>query len=214
MSPIHHPSPTSSTRERRASTSAMEDLINDVQAALAPGLAQVEWAESEIERACREHPAHGDDLFHAFEFLQPTADEMRTEFVFRSHCRELLERIATGGDTRPPTNAEVAAACCRASLVAPLTIAGFTVYMRAWVQAFPDKLDVFGDAVDPYEYVAGSHADTVESDLRRKLTVKDRTLRDVSCCGRHHGEPAATCRYYMPEQLGLPLLGAVREDRR
>lgn len=184
---------------------AMRQLVDEIVSVLTPGFRQIAWAEAEIERAGTEHPDHRDVLFHAFGLLRPTADAMTTEFVYRSHCRELLERVVAGDDTRVPTNAEIAVACSLASLEGPLTTAAVTVYMRAWARAFPDKLDVFGDAVDPYEYVAGAYADDLERNLRRRLTIKDRTLRDVSCSGRHHDEPAPQCRYYTPEQLDLPL---------
>jgi hypothetical protein len=195
----------------RSAPNAVSQLLDDVVAAATSGLQQINWAETEIQRASAEHPAHADHLFHAFRLLTPTADVMRTEFVYSSHCRELLARVVAGHDTRAATNAEIAAACSEASLIGPLNLAGLTVYLRAWTAAFPDKLDVFGDA-DPYEYVAGSDADVLERQLCRRLTVEDRTLRGVTCSGRHHGEPAPTCRYFTPEQLNLPV--AAGEDSR
>lgn len=188
-------------------TDPMSQELGSIFALTLSALTQLEWSEDEIDRFCARHPAHADDLYHSHELLVPTADVMTTEFVYRSHCRELLARVVAGEDTRPPTNAEVAAACCETSLVGPLKPGGFTVYMRAWAAAFPDRVDFLGDVVDldSYEHVAGVEADALERGLRRKLTVPDRTLRDVSCSGRHHGEPASACRYFKPEQLGLGL---------
>jgi hypothetical protein len=52
-------------------------------------------AEEEIEAARARHPQHADRLYHSFSLLQPITglDRMRTEFVYRSHCRELLDRV-------------------------------------------------------------------------------------------------------------------------
>lgn len=183
----------------------MSQMLKETATWVASASQPIEWAEAEIEKASTEHPEYADDLFHAFELLTPTANVMRTEFVYRSHCAELLERVVAGEDTRAPTNAEVAAACSETSLAGPLTTAGFTVYVRAWAAAFPDKLYVLGDDIDSYEHVAGYEADTLERGLRRKLTVQDRTLRNVSCPGDHRGTPTPSCRYFTPEQLGLPL---------
>jgi hypothetical protein len=180
-------------------------LFNETKSIVARALQWVDWAEEEIDHAGAQHPAHGDDLFHAFPLLTPTVGLMSTQFVYRSHCRELLARVVTGDDTRPPTNAEIAAACCETSLLGPLKPGGFTVYMRAFGRAFPDKAGHLSDDIEAYEHVAGPQADDLERGLRRKLTVKDRTLRDVTCTGRHHGQSAFTCRYYTPEQLGLGL---------
>lgn len=176
----------------------LADLFNETRSVVAGAMQLVEWAEDEIAETCAQHPAQADDLHHAFSLLVPTADVMRTEFVYRSHCQELLGRVVRGEDTRPPTNAELAAACCEASLAGPLKPGGFTVYMRAFKRAFPDKAGHLDDAVDPYEYVTGSEADVLERGLRSKLTDKDRVIRNPSCSGRHHGEPAPNCRYYKP----------------
>jgi len=147
---------------------------------------------------------HADQLYHAFPLLQPTSDLMETEMVYRSHCRELLDRVVAGDDTRPPTHAEVAIVCSRTSLLAPLTTAGVTVYMRAWQRAFPDHADVLGTGEAHYEYIAGGHADEIERGLRRRLTVAGRRLQKVACAGRHHGAPAPGCPYLAPpEQLTL-----------
>lgn len=183
-------------------------LVEECRSFVASGLQWVEWAEDEIDLAIERHPGRADDLYHALDLLKPTVDLMRTEFVLRAHCRELLERVVAGEDTREATNVEVAAACSETSLVGPLRPGGFVVYMRAFAAAFPDKAaDVLGDVVDldSYEHVAGPAADELERGLRRRLVVKDRVLAEVSCKGFHHGEPTPGCRYFKPEQLGLPL---------
>ncbi|GAA4725844.1 hypothetical protein APR04_005814 [Promicromonospora umidemergens] len=101
-------------------------------------LEQLEWAESEIDAASIRHPAQSDLLYHGFRLLNPTHRLMATEFVGRSHNRELLDRLATGMDTRPGTAAEICCALCEASLVAPLSSTAAGLYFRMWESAFPD----------------------------------------------------------------------------
>jgi hypothetical protein len=100
-------------------------------------LEQIEWAESEITAAISRHPAQGDLLYHGFGLLVPTHRLMATEFVSRSHYRELLDRLATGKDTRPGTAAEICCALSEASLAAPLNSTAAGLYFRTWETAFP-----------------------------------------------------------------------------
>src|SRR5438128_1794014 len=97
------------------------------------------WAEEEIAAAQVRHPDHQDLLYHSFTLLRPTSPRMTTEFVYRAHCRELLDRLAAGGNAREATDAEVAVACAQSSLVVLPSPAGISVYMRAWTRAFPDQ---------------------------------------------------------------------------
>jgi hypothetical protein len=69
------------------------DLLAAVEASVRGALGQVEVAESMIEAALRADPAHADVLWHSFGLLRPTCDRMNTEFVYRAHVRELLERV-------------------------------------------------------------------------------------------------------------------------
>ena len=63
---------------------------------------------------------------------------MGTEWVYRSHARELLTRAAADHDTRPATAAEMVLACRDISLCMPLNTTAAGLYMRLWRQAFPD----------------------------------------------------------------------------
>lgn len=150
-------------------------------------LEQMEWAESEIAAAIARHPAQGDLLHHGFGLLVPTHDLMATEFVSRSHYRELLDRLATGQDTRPGTAAEVACACAEASLVAPLSSTAAGLYFRMWESAFPDKPPIT-DLGQHHEALEGSSIDAPEATSRRTLAREDRIVSDISCTGMHHGE--------------------------
>lgn len=84
---------------------------------------QVSWAADEIQKAMERHPAERDVLYHSHSHLRPTHNLMSTEFVFRSHCHELLERLVSGADTRPGTAAEACCICCDISLSRPAELA-------------------------------------------------------------------------------------------
>lgn len=156
-------------------------------------LEQIEWAESEIDAAITRHPAQGDLLYHGFGLLRPTHRLMATEFVSRSHYRELLDRLATGKDARPGTAAEVCCACYEASLVAPLSSTAAGLYFRMWESAFPDMPPVT-DRNPHHEALEGSSIDAVEATSRRTLARDDRVVGDISCTGMHHGA-VVPCTY-------------------
>lgn len=154
------------------------------------------WADDEIEQACRRHPAQADALYHSFKMLRPTHDGMGTERTYRVHCRELLTRVAEGGDTREATAAEVALACHDVSLVTPINSSATVVYMRAFRRAFPTYPAFENLELRSYEHVAGSAADELESLTYRKLRRPERVLpARGECPGRHHGEPRPECPY-------------------
>jgi hypothetical protein len=180
--------------------SVLGDNVSDI---LSSVFDLMDWAEDEIEKAQKRHPECADALYHSFKLLTPSAilqQARPAEFVYRSHYRELLERVAKGEDTRPATDAEIVCMCCQASLITPLNTAATGLYMRVWERAFLGQRNAFKEIDDAghYEAIAGSSIDAVEDETRRKLTIKDRTLKGEECGGRHHGEPANDCRYYHP----------------
>ncbi len=136
----------------------------------------MEWAEQEIESMSAAHPEHADRIWHSFKLLKPTADLMGTEFVYRSHCRELLNRVVAGEDTRPGTAAECCIACNETSAIAPFNVAGTGFYMRMWVLAdFPD-IDF---PLEHYEAIKADAIDENEQLVRRKLACAWRQLPKV-----------------------------------
>ncbi|MFI8974244.1 hypothetical protein ACIGO9_15260 [Nocardia asteroides] len=161
--------------------------------ALISALTQTEWAEDEIDRAQQRHPDVADVLFHGFSLLTATDQRMSTEFVYRAHARELLERVAAGLSTKPGTAVEVALLLMRVSLVTPLNTTAFGLYLRMWRQAgLPDLGEPVTDD-DHYEAIAGRGIDEFEAVARRKLAVPDRVLTLITCDGCHHGQPV-DCR--------------------
>ncbi|WP_280404775.1 hypothetical protein [Nocardia brasiliensis] len=156
---------------------------------------RMEWADVEIRKAVDRHPDKRNILYHCFspDLMRATHELMGDELVFRAHCRELLERVATGMSTKPGTAAEVALACMESSLKAPLSTAAAGLYMRMWRQAefgfLRQPKDLVGD-LESYEAIAGSEIDELERVSRVKLAVADRVLHDIECDGFHWGERA------------------------
>jgi hypothetical protein len=147
------------------------------------------WAEDEIEEARARHPRHTDRIYHSFVLLSPnlSLESMGTEFVYRSHCRELLDRVAAGADTRPATAAEICCLMATASQRAPLTSAAAGLYMRMWRAADFPALPAFTEAGYHHEALEKTLIDDLEQLTRRKIAVAERRLGTIDCPGRHHG---------------------------
>jgi hypothetical protein len=179
----------------RTATTDLPTVVTDI---LGGGLddvfQQIQWAEEAIERARQRHPEHADRLFHSFSLLTPTHGRMGTEFVFASHCAELLDRVAAGEDTRRGTAAELCCALLTVSLATPITSAAMGLYMRMWQAAGFPTIDHFAEAGRHHEALERSVIDDHEDFARRKLAVPTRRLGVIECRGRHHGEEV-TCTY-------------------
>ncbi|WP_063002762.1 hypothetical protein [Nocardia mikamii] len=165
---------------------------------LEPVFEQIDWAEDEIARAQRRHPRHRNTLYHSFGLLMPTHERMRQEFVYRSHCRELLDRVAAGLSPVSGTAAEVALTVMQASQKAPLNTAAFGLYVRMWIQAGFPHMESVTASHEHYEAIAKSRIDDLEAETRTRLSVADRVLRAIDCPGKHHGQPADHCEYARP----------------
>ena len=64
-------------------------------------------AEEEIDDICKKQPDKKKSIWPAFPILRPTDYFLCKEpKIYRHHCRELLQRILTGIDTRLGTKAE------------------------------------------------------------------------------------------------------------
>ncbi len=173
-------------------------LFASIRSRLEPIFESMQWAEEEIAKATALHPEQADVLYHAFTLLRPRdiGPGMGTQFVYRGHARELLERVAAGQDTRPGTAAEICLAFCEISQIAPMREAGNGLYFRMWLAAFPDQLIFEGQAEHQihYERLHSSQIDDAETFMRAKLADPGRQLRDIECPGRHYGE-TVSCRY-------------------
>jgi hypothetical protein len=169
-----------------------------IQAEVGSLLVPIDWAEDEIAAASRRHPGQADLLFHAFRRLTPRdiGSGMGTEFVYRGHARELLDRVASGTDLRPATAAEICLVLSKVSQRTPIHGAGAGLYFRMWQAAFTDHpatAELVGDQ-SAYQYLHGTEIDELEAMLRRKAADPARQFGDIKCRGRHHGD-AVTCRF-------------------
>jgi hypothetical protein len=171
----------------------LASLYDDATSQLGGYMQQLGWAEDEIQAGMRRHPAAADAIWHSLTLTTPTADLMRVEIVYRAHVREIVDRVAAGQDTRPGTAVEVAILCCHVSQLAPLTTTAAGLYFRVLRAAgLPFALD--DEHAGAYEQLRGDQIDDAEAEARHKLADKTRTLRNVSCKGRHHDTPV-DCRY-------------------
>jgi hypothetical protein len=188
------------------SGSDVASLVATIMSDLGGLFSSMDWAEDEIERATRRHPDQADTLYHAFSLLQPRdiGMGMGAEFVYRSHVRELLERLVAGTDTRIPTAAEMCLVCAQASLKVALHGAAAGLYFRMWLQAFPDRPITSDQAAEQvhYQRLHGAQIDEYEAMLHRKATDPNRLLADIDCAGRHHGKHVI-CRYATSPDTGL-----------
>jgi hypothetical protein len=188
-------------------TSALGELMGgDLMDVLTGCFERMDWAEDEIARAQKRHPESADAIYHSFKLLNSADskgfERMGVELVYRSHCRELLERVAAGQDTRPGTAAEVAIACCEASLLSPLTTTAAGLYCRMWAIAFPGHSDVWAGQGEHYEGLRGTQIDDLEREARHKTASAGRRRGDIECGGMHHGETVA-CKYAKAVQLAM-----------
>lgn len=178
----------------------IEHLLATLEKSMCEPLTQLTTADSMIDAAVRSNPDHADVLWHSLRLLRPTSPRMTTDFVYRAHVRELLDRVIAEQDPRPGTAAELCALLAEASQLAPLRTAAFGLYTRMWQQAFADTgLDHVMPDPAPYEAVAGSRIDDLESTARaaigRQMTW--RQLTGITCDGSHHGVEV-TCRFRPP----------------
>lgn len=177
----------------------LSELVNSVRRELAPVFDMMEWGEDEISQARQRHPDHEDMLYHSFSLLNRAHDGMGAEFVYRSHARELLERVADRTDTRLATDAEMIVVLCSAAQVAPLNATGMGLVFRLWHHAFPNISIDLDDDQQHREALYGSTIDAAEAGAREALAVPERVLGVIECQGMHHGEPVACC--YAPAHL-------------
>lgn len=143
----------------------------------------IEIAEEEIARAQHRHPEQSQQLHRTFGFLRPDRFINYHPTVYRHHCRELLERIATGADTRPGTLAEAAIAIAQVTLATPVRRDVSILYGRIFKRFFPEQYEVL--SYFPTEESYPGRCDEILETLRRKLTAPRRRYTIQS---NHKGE--------------------------
>jgi hypothetical protein len=164
----------------------LDELMADVVGGLGDVFARMEIAEEEITAAQLRHgePVPQRDaanriigvrgpIWSAFGLLDLKPASRMTDLLYRAHCRELLDRVAAGADTRPATAAEMLTAVKEVSLATPLTGAATGLYFRLFARLFPDAstdiLGATGRELADYERMYGQTIDEHEAFLARKL---------------------------------------------
>lgn len=155
----------------------LHEITQEIESKLAPFFRLMEIAEEEIEAAQKryhEPVGKGDGpIWGAFMLLQPSHPQMKAESLYRAHCRELLDRVGLGEDTRPATGAELIFALSEASLQAPLTSSATGLYLKLGLQCFPeimtDVMNDIGRTVEDYERLHGQAMEEHREFLARKM---------------------------------------------
>lgn len=120
-------------------------------------------------------------IWRSFRLLEPTHPLLRrANWLYREHCREILDRVAAGEDTRPGTGVEALMALLETSLKAPLAGAASGLCFRLFHRHCPDRArEVFLDSsptVGDYEGMYGSAMDDLETKARHRLQQQWRRL--------------------------------------
>src|SRR5258708_3531856 len=90
---------------------------NEVASAVSFTFDCMKVAEEEIESAKLRFPLEVERADKAFKILcPPPCMRGLSDLVYRSHARELIERVVLGGDTRLATRAEQMAVLAQASV--------------------------------------------------------------------------------------------------
>ncbi len=145
----------------------MAEVLGASRSVMVGAFRLMEIAEEEIARV-------GDRDGFFLVLTPPPGFSMLDERLYRSHARELADRVASGGDTTEGTDAEVLAAYLRASLDAPLTSTAAAVVEELWERVFP------GTGILGGERTREAWAGQVEEDagaVRRRLRSPSRRLR-------------------------------------
>ena len=179
---------------------SLADLFERVRREVTQAVRLADWAEDEIGQAMKRHPGEADRIYHAFPLLTPTVSSRAwgTEFVVRGHCRELLDRIGTGGNTKRGTAAECCMLMSEVSQAVPLHGAASGFYLRMWAQAFEDH-QIWAYGQEHHEALYGPQIDDLEREVRRKLAIPGRRLEAlaIECDGEHWGQ-TSDCRFARP----------------
>lgn len=153
-------------------TAATDLLGAGVAGTIAHAFRCMEIAEEEISAAKARRPLLATQLHDGFRELCPP-DVLREagERLYRAHCRELLDRIATSSPLQPATTAELLGLLQAMSLAAPLERTTTALYWDRFAELFPAdaariRSEVGRVATDSYDQV---RAKELEARFRRQL---------------------------------------------
>ena len=94
--------------------------------------------------------------------------------VYRAHCKELIERVVAGDDTRTGTDAEVLCCLMGASLVAPLNTDGLALADHLFTSVFPGS-QLAHEGERSLEFYHGQVSEDL-AEARKRCAVRDRVV--------------------------------------
>jgi hypothetical protein len=154
---------------------ALKDIFSDQTfSVVRRQLDLMKLAEEAIERAIKKRPRLRKKLNKQFLLLQPSRvlneSHHYVDCVYEHHCDELLERAATGQDTRLGTKAECLLALSNMSLIRPPKSNVAWLQEKLMLEIFPDK---WKDAPQFREDYQGA-GDELFSSLAKKIFTATR----------------------------------------
>jgi hypothetical protein len=172
------------------------DLNTDLLGVFTPGEVNtisgifkcMDIAEQEIAAAQERHPEKAGLLWECFALCKPPSLlDGKADVMYRAHCRELLERVATGEDVAEPTDAELMAAFSVVSLATPLTDAATFAYVQLFQSVFDDippglaeVMDKITNGLDMAKGESIRHEASVLIDgLKRRLYTERETPQEA-----------------------------------
>lgn len=136
----------------------------------------MEVAEGLIAIYKEQHPDMEQVIDQAFGILSPGYLISFPHDLYRVHCRELLDRVVSGGDTRQATDTEKMAVMSEASLQRPMPDGFTATYWKIMSRRYPHLCAAGSKVLEvPRESFPGQ-MEEIEAELDRKLFQNDRVL--------------------------------------
>lgn len=152
-----------------------EVIGGPLAATIASTFALMEVAEQEIQKAKDNAPTDQETIHNAFAYLYPSpALRGKNEELYRKHAQEMIERVRTGKDTRPATDAEILCGLSEWTLENSPGQDASALYLTLATELIPAAL--VKDPVPDHE-LEGSYPGAVtelKNKLRRRLTQAGR----------------------------------------
>ena len=140
----------------------------------------MEIAEEEIQAAVETRPLESVTINRTFRLCCPkmVLFGSRHPDLYRSHVRELIERVVNGDDTRPGTKAEVLATLSQISFVSTLVDSAHTLMARLMKEVMPGYEPPTDDNWIAQEPWPGA-VDKELAGMRHKLVDPERLLESA-----------------------------------
>jgi hypothetical protein len=116
----------------------------------------------------------GNRAWEAFKLLSPGRLIEFSDELYEAHCREVIDNLMTGKDTRPGTDAEVAVLLHDLSLKAPLNASYLRAYEDAMIRMEMKLPHGFDEARGQYAWK--TEGDEILAELRWKTRREERVI--------------------------------------